>query len=163
MAKREETVRIENKLEKHCQLYRLYGCKEVTIGFHNAGMGNEVVDFILMDSKGVIKCYEIKVTLEDLKSKAKKSWYGHYNYLVVSKELYEKVEDWSEYLPNGVGLMCEMSSIKKAKRQNIDASTELMLKESMVRSMFWKMTRLRLRAGILGSSSAEMKASFEIM
>ena len=91
MAKRKETIVLENALIKQTREKRIYGCEEITIGFHNGGRGNEIVDFMTMDSKGIIKCYEIKVTMEDLKSKAKKSWYGNYNYLVVSEELYNKV------------------------------------------------------------------------
>jgi hypothetical protein len=70
MAKRKETVELENALIKNTREKRIYGCEEITIGFYNGGKGNEIVDFMTMDSKGIIKCYEIKVTLEDLKSKA---------------------------------------------------------------------------------------------
>ena len=148
MPKREETLGIEAALQSMCEEKRIYGCEEITIGFCNAGRGQEVVDFATMDSKGVLKCYEIKVTLSDLKSKAKKSWYGHYNYLVVSKELYQKVEDWSEFLPDGVGLIVAtkhkhddawgLSSAIKAKKQDIDAEQENMMKESMIRSIYLK-------------------------
>ena len=87
MAKRQETLDIEAALQKDTRIKRIYGCEEITIGFYNNGHGNEIVDFMTMDSKGIIKCYEIKVTIQDFKSDAKKSWYGHYNYLVVGKDL----------------------------------------------------------------------------
>lgn len=98
-----------------------------------------------MDSKGVIKCYELKVTLQDLKSDAKKSWYGHYNYLVVSRELYNKVSDWYEYIPKHIGIIVGecLESRRKAQRCEVSAETEIMLKESMIRSMFWKMQRYK--------------------
>lgn len=32
-----------------------YGCEEVTIGFANKGLANEIVDFMAMDSKGIIR------------------------------------------------------------------------------------------------------------
>lgn len=94
-----------------------------------------------MDSKGVIKCYELKVMLQDLKSNAKKSWYGHYNYLVVSRELYNKVSDWDEYIPKHIGIIVGdcLESRRKAQRCEVSAEIEIMLKESMIRSMFWKM------------------------
>lgn len=98
-----------------------------------------------MDSKGIIKCYELKVTLQDLKSTAKKSWYGHYNYLVVSKELYERVADWSDYIPKHIGIVVGegLESCRKAQKCEVNTETEIMLKESMVRSMFYKMQKYK--------------------
>lgn len=98
-----------------------------------------------MDSKGIIKCYELKVTLQDLKSDAKKSWYGHYNYLVVSRELYNKVSDWDEYIPNHIGIIVGeyLESRRKAHKCEVSTETEIMLKESMIRSMFWKMQKYK--------------------
>lgn len=145
MPKRKETLELENALNKQTRNKRLYGCEEITIGFHNNGHGNEIVDFMTMDSKGVIKCYELKVTLQDLKSNAKKSWYGHYNYIVVSKELYDTVKNLDSYIPKHVGVIVgpDLTSMKKAQRCNITNETEIMLKESLVRSMFWKMDKYR--------------------
>ena len=151
MSKRNETLQIENALAEECRQKRLYGCEEVTIGFPHQGKGNEIVDFISMDSKGIIRCYEIKVSVADLKSKAKKSFYGHYNYLVVSSELLEKVSDWGEYIADGVGLMvCQTSgdhyylqSLSKAKRMDVSADVLDMLKESMIRSMYFKKEKYR--------------------
>lgn len=134
-----------------CNEKRSYGCEEITIGFVNNGYGNEIVDFMNMDSKGVIRCYEIKVTLQDLKSNAKKSWYGHYNYLVVSEDLYNKITDWTTYLPDGIGLIVGRESIYyptwslrcviNPKKQVLSIETSMMLKESMVRSIYYKMVK----------------------
>lgn len=145
MAKREDTLRIERSLVEMTKDKGIYGCEEITIGFVNQGHGNEIVDFMTMDSKGTIKCYEIKVTLQDLKSKAKKSWYGNYNYLVVSKELYDKVKDFSQFIPDHVGVIVGryLENVRKAKRVNIDNDTNVMLKESLVRSMYWKMIKYK--------------------
>lgn len=98
-----------------------------------------------MDSKGIIKCYELKVTLQDLKSDAKKSWYGHYNYLVVSRELYNKVSNWDECVSKHIGIIVGecLESRRKAQRCEVSVETEIMLKESMVRSMFWKMQKYK--------------------
>lgn len=157
MAKCKETLEIEEKLHYMCKRRRIYGCEEVTIGFYNAGKGNEIVDFCTMDSKGVIRCYEIKVTLADLKSKAKKSWYGHYNYLVVTRELLEKIKDNIEdYIPDyvGVAIPCPDSwsdGIEiccNAKKQQISSEQELMMKESMIRSMSYKMQKIRNAADL---------------
>lgn len=98
-----------------------------------------------MDFKGIIKCYELKVTLQDLKSFAKKSWYGHYNYLVVSRELYDNVSDWNEYIPKHIGIIVGeyLESRRKAKKCDVSTETEIMLKESMIRSMYWKMQKYK--------------------
>lgn len=146
MSKREDTLLLEKALfDLHTKKLRNYSCEEVTIGFHNQGLGNEIVDFMSMDSKGTIKCYEIKVTLQDLKSKAKKSWYGHYNYLVVSKELYEKVNVWIDDIPSHIGILVgnNLESKRKAKKCQMTLEEELILKESMVRSMFYKMLKYK--------------------
>lgn len=152
MAKRKETLELEAKLYKMCEKDRIYGCEEVTIGFHNNGHGNEIVDFCTMDSKGILRCYEIKVTLADLKSNAKKSWYGHYNYLVITNELYEKIKDnFDNYIPAYVGVMIPNSFswsngfevVFKARKQTLSVEQEAMLKESIIRSMYYKMAKYR--------------------
>ena len=153
MPKRKETLEIEEKLYDMCYKKRIYGCEEVTIGFAHQGYGNEIVDFCTMDSKGILRCYEIKVTLQDLKSKAKKSWYGHYNYLVVTNELYDKIKnDVDHYIPDYVGIAvpCNQSwsdgiEIKhKAKKQILSSEMETMMKESMVRSMHYKIYKYKM-------------------
>lgn len=146
--KRKETICLQNTLIEETKLKRIYGCEEVTIGFYNQGKGNEIVDFMTMDSKGTIKCYEIKVTLQDLKSKAKKSFYGHYNYLVVTSDLYNKVTNWDDYIDKHVGIIMayppsysSFACKKKAKKCNISLEDNMMLKESLIRSMYWKMSK----------------------
>jgi len=153
IGKRKETIDIENALHKLCKEKRIYGCEEAAIGFYNNGFGNEIVDFITMDGKGIIRCYEIKVTLQDLKSKAKKSWYGHYNYLVVSEDLYSKSDQWQDSIPNHVGIMKPYTdkrlgttysiSVCRVKKQKIENESNIMLKESLVRSMYYKMQKYK--------------------
>jgi hypothetical protein len=145
MAKRQDTIALENALIKQTRQKRIYGCEEITIGFYNNGHGNEIVDFMTMDSKGIIKCYELKVTIQDLKSNAKKSWYGHYNYLVVSRELYNKVDNWNDYIPKHIGIIVGegLESCRKAQKCEVTTETEIMLKESMIRSMFYKMQKYK--------------------
>ena len=65
----------------------VYGCYEVCLG---AGYGDEYVDFMTMSSTNVFRAYEIKISLSDLKSKAKLSFCGDYNYIVLPEELYQK-------------------------------------------------------------------------
>jgi hypothetical protein len=149
--KRKETLELEQALndviiDRHRNSsFGYYGCEEITIGFANNGHGNEIVDFMTMNSKGIIRCYEIKVTMADLKSKAKKSWYGHYNYLVIGDELYKQIEEVKLLIPNEIGIIygVELKSIRKPKLKNIHVKTETMLKESMVRSIYHKMNKYK--------------------
>lgn len=97
-----------------------------------------------MDSKGILKCYEIKVTLQDLKSDAKKSWFGHYNYLVVTQELFNQIDNFSNYIPKHIGVLIgTRSSGIKAVKQEIPIEQEIMLKESLVRSIYFKLEKYR--------------------
>lgn len=143
MSKRPDTLKIEQLLQKQTEIKRIYGCEEVTIGFYNNGHGNEAVDFMTMDYNGIIRCYEIKVTLSDMKSKAKKSWYGNYNYIVVSNQLLSQRNKWTE-LPSYVGILDEnLNCISKPKKQDVSIENQIMLKESLVRSIYWKMVKYR--------------------
>jgi hypothetical protein len=158
MGKREETLLIEQTLEQDTKERRIYGCEEITIGFYNQGLGNEIVDFMTMDSKGIIKCYEIKVTLPDLKSHAKKSFYGHYNYLCLTMELYDKIhESLPDYISNDIGVLVlredsrgrhYLENRRKARKHDLDNNTLNMLKESMIRSIYFKMVKYKKMADL---------------
>ncbi len=140
MAKTKETLELEKALDEVSRNKREYGCEEVTIGFKKDGHGNEIVDYLTMDSKGIFKCYELKVTLSDLKTDNKKSFYGDYNYLVVSKSLYAKSPTWENYIPPYCGILVgtELTVKKQAKKKDITDETKNMLKDSLLRSVFWK-------------------------
>lgn len=152
MGKRKETLEIERKLYDMAIEKRWYGCEEVTIGFPHHRIPNQIVDYMLMDSKGTLYCYELKVTLQDLKSKAKLSFWGHYNYLVVSYDLYSKVSNWDEFVPNYVGIIVDfgskLTSIHKAKKQELPSDVEVMLKESLIRSVHFKQIKYKDMADI---------------
>ena len=159
MSKTKTTIELQDALINDTRQKRIYGCEEVTIGFQNSGRGHEVADFMTMDSKGILRCYELKVTLQDLKSRAKKSWYGHYNYLVVNDKLYKKIEDWTLFVPEGVGILCgtSLSCRKKPSRKNIPQETETMLKESLIRSLYWKIEKYRDAANLEKKTELEKK------
>lgn len=117
----------------------VFGCFEVTIGW----FGKERVDFMTYSTDNTIRCYEIKVTLADLKSTAKQTFIGDYNYLVVTKELWEIIQNdgslgWKYYKQgilvfqeNGLGI----TSVKKAKKQGVTLGTRSTVLESLVRSL----------------------------
>jgi hypothetical protein len=109
-----------------------FGCFEVTIGWY----GKERCDFITYDTKSIWKCYEIKTSVEDFHSKAAHTFCGHYNYFVMTNDLYEKIKD---EIPKHIGVYVncgsEVLSVKKAKRQELGID-EKILKDSFIRSVF---------------------------
>ena len=141
-----ETIALEKAIRKETRKTGTFGCFEVTIGF----FGKERVDYMTYDTKGIFRCYEIKVTKADFHSGAAKSFVGHYNYYVLTRELYNQVKD---EIPAEIGIYVGGTLIKKAKRQDLSdkeysvwrsvggkrtlVSTpwEQMLKDSMIRSL----------------------------
>ena len=76
-----------------------FGCFEVSIGFNDDYRGCvERVDFITYDTKGVVRCFEIKVSKSDLNSKAKKSFIGDFNYYVMPSELWESLQSDKDFM-----------------------------------------------------------------
>ena len=59
MAKTEETLLIENSIYRETNRQGVFGCFEVTIGW----FGKERVDYMTYDTKGIWRCYEIKVPI----------------------------------------------------------------------------------------------------
>lgn len=105
-----------------------FGCFEVTIGY----WGTERVDYITYDSKGIWRCYEIKASKADFHSRAAVSFVGHYNYYVMSYDLYLQIRN---EIPAHVGVHNGVRVLKKAKRQVI-ALDERILQDSMIRSLY---------------------------
>lgn len=119
----------------------VYGCYEVCLG---AGYGDEYVDFMTMNSKNEFKSYEIKVSLSDMKSKAKLSFCGNYNYLVLPTELLynpSAKEEIYRHISHGIGILgynpenAKIIELKKSGHMtlNIDRKVELM--HYMIRSL----------------------------
>src|SRR5690606_41305998 len=101
----------------------VFGCFEVTIGW----WGKERVDYITYDTKGIWRCYEIKVSKSDFYSKAKKTFVGHFNYYVMPDDLYEQVKD---DIPNHIGVHNGFRVIKNPKKQKLKVN-EQVLKDSL--------------------------------
>lgn len=147
MAKTEATKQLENDIRSATLRMGVFGCLEVTIGFG----GKERVDYMTYDTSGIFRCYEIKVTKKDFHSKHANSFVGHYNYYVLTQELYSQV---AEEIPDWVGCYVGTECVKKPKKQDIDSktfsfrrsidgrSTEItipytdMLKDSIIRSLY---------------------------
>lgn len=158
--KRKETLVIEEILYKglygsNPRLAREYGAKEVTLGFarDNRIRGKtEIVDFLSYDmKKDIYKCYEIKISMQDFKSDARKSWYGNYNYLVISKDLYsqEKPDWWKKQIPKEIGIIVvniesgRKENVKRSFYQDIPDDNKNILKNSLLRTLFYQNMKSR--------------------
>lgn len=130
MAKTEITKQLEMTITQAMVKVGTYGCLEVTIGT----LGEERVDYMTVDSKGTWRCFEVKCSVSDFRSKAKKSFVGHYNYFVLTEELYEKVKDEiASEIGVYVGLK-RVRCVKRAKKQELKVD-ENILTLSMIRSL----------------------------
>ncbi|CAM2079617.1 MAG: hypothetical protein NSGCLCUN01_03838 [uncultured Clostridium sp.] len=130
MGKTELTKEIEKALR--IETSKWFGCAEVTIGWY----GKQRVDFMTMDSKEIFRCYEIKISKSDFKSKHGHNFVGHFNYYVVPKELYESIKDEVSkeigvYIWNGKCL----SLVKRPKKKELEVDISI-LKNSMIRSLY---------------------------
>lgn len=126
--KTEETAALERSIRMATQKMGTFGCFEVTIGFG----GSERVDYMTYDTKGIFRCYEIKVSKSDFHSKAAKSFVGHYNFYVMPQSLYDVVK---EEIPPHIGVYSDGSyCVKRARKQPLSVP-ETMLKDSMIRSL----------------------------
>lgn len=152
------TKEIEQALVLSCfaannkSLAKAYGALEVTVGFQNQRLtprdagssGIEVVDFMSYDrNTDTVRCYEVKVTASDLKSKCALSFYGHLNYLVIPAALAEELGDSvKEYIPDSAGIIVydapTLKTVKSPKRVPLDQTTVDILKNSLIRSLFYK-------------------------
>lgn len=145
MTKTDETKLLEEALHHRQITNGEYGCEEITIGFKGKGKGDEIVDYMTMDSRDVFRCYEIKVTLSDLKTDNALSFYGDYNYLVISESLYLRNPVWDNHIPPYAGILCgqNLRVIRQAKKKTVSDETREMLKSSLLRSVYRKYENYR--------------------
>jgi len=126
--KTELTLKLERDIWGATAKQGVFGCFEVTIGW----FGEERVDYMTYDTKGIWRCYEIKISKSDFHSKAHNTFIGHYNYYVMTQELYEQIK---EEIPNHIGVYIGDSCVKKAKRQELTIDEQI-LKNSLIRSLY---------------------------
>ena len=132
MAKRPETIALENWLFARLNprgkgRVSAYGATEVTLSTDDSanklGKGRKKagyqgrVDFISIDTQRTVRAYEIKVSIQDFRTQAMKSWVGHYNYLVTTDELVDKHRDEIlSALPDGIGWLTPTQTVRRPKR-----------------------------------------------
>lgn len=131
-----DTKRLEKAIWKATNKQGVFGCFEVTIGW----FGKERVDYMTYDTKGLFRCYEIKVSKADFHSNCHNSFLGDLNYYVLPPDLYEEVK--SE-IPEHIGVYVERGgfaySVKRAKRRPVEDRD--ILKDSMIRSLCREVTK----------------------
>ena len=138
MSKTDLTQKLEKEIWQATRKQGVFGCFEVTIGW----FGSERVDYITYDTKGIWRCYEIKVSKSDFNSKSKVTFVGHFNYYVMPQELYEQVKN---EIPEHVGVYINGYCAKKPKRQKLGVE-EKRLTKSLIRSLFREAEKL-IRSG----------------
>lgn len=131
MSKTELTKSLEKSIWNATNKMGTFGCFEVTIGW----FGKERVDYMTYDTKGIFRCYEIKVSESDFRSNNHNTFVGHLNYYVLTSELYDKVKfdipkGIGVFLPNTSGMYCE----KRATKRECEVD-EQVLKNSLIRSL----------------------------
>ena len=127
MGKTELTKQLEKDIWCATEKMGTFGCFEVTIGFN----GRERCDFVTYSTKGIWRCYEVKISKSDFHSKCKNTFVGHFNYYVLTQELYDIVK---EEVPKHIGIYVGSCCVKNAKKQELGVS-ESILKDSMIRSL----------------------------
>lgn len=141
------TKKIEYLIFKHTDKIGISGCREVKIGTHKTKSfltgEQEFVDYMTIDSYGEITCYEIKSSIDDLKSSARLSFLGHKNFLVLPHDLYVQVENEQWFLEklenHSIGVIAfeendKLQLLKKCKKKNLSIGTQTLLLESFARS-----------------------------
>ena len=141
------TKHIEYLIFQHTNKLGTYGCREVKIGGVKTKRfitdNQEFVDYMTITSDGVITCYEIKSSLEDIKSNARLSFFGHKNYFIMPKGVYEKICNESWFLRKlenqTIGVISvndfdELKIIKKCKNKNLSIGIQTILLESFAKS-----------------------------
>ena len=167
MAETELTKEIKKALLYYAKADQagVYGCYEVCLG---AGYGDEYVDFMTMNSKNEFKSYEIKVSLSDMKSKAKLSFCGNYNYLVLPTELLynpSAKEEIYRHISHGIGILgynpenAKIIELKKSGHMTLNIGRKVELMHYMIRSSL-SLSRKSFLTRLW--SSARMTASLSV-
>ena len=84
------------------------------------------------------RCYEIKVSLADFRSKARLTFAGHYNYYVLPRFLYEKVK---EEIPPHLGVLLYIP-LEKPAEEEVAKGTLTIVKKASRQELLLDDTRL---------------------
>ena len=104
------TKDLESTLYQYCLEQGSYVVEEVSMP-DKKGIVDTLSYQQLADKTIEWRCYELKVTKADFHSKAKLSFIGNYNYFVLTKKLYEEVQD---EIPSHIGVLIYRAFDKQA-------------------------------------------------
>lgn len=128
--KNEITLNLEKSLRRSISKMGVFICPEVTIKDKYSDYGR--VDYLTIDTSNIVRCYEVKSSVADFKSKAKWTFTGHYNYFCMPREVFDKVKD---EIPTHVGVYVYGSCVKRPKKQKVSEEMLTMTRMSMIRSL----------------------------
>lgn len=142
------TKYIKQVLYKHNVLEKMsvYGCFEVTLRALGYQQNKDRVDFVTIDNTNTIRCYEIKISKSDFHSTANLSFWGNYNYIVVTPTLLDQIQDDDKFhilRACGVGVVVidddehknEYMTVRAPKLKQVSFSQHAQIVESMMKSL----------------------------
>lgn len=145
--KSKETLDVEYYLVKNVAKKGTYGCKEVTLRHTAYDHEIERVDYVTFNNYGEIRCYEIKVSKSDLMSSNRLSYWGDFNYLVITKKLFEKLNKLdTDHNPlddlywRGIGVITidlpsgKFEHVRKARKKEVSLTGRMQVLESIAKS-----------------------------
>jgi hypothetical protein len=117
MTKTQATRDLERDIWRYTHEGNKYvaGAFEVTVGYIAFAQHYERVDYVTIGTDGTIRAYELKTSVSDYHISAKLSWIGHYNYLVLTQDVYDQVKQVFPYRI-GVLVMDESGKIHQKKK-----------------------------------------------
>lgn len=110
MTKTQLTLDLEKTLYAYWEEQGAVAVEEVAMP-DDAGIVDTLVIQTDAQEEHTWRCFELKVTKSDFHSTAKLSFVGHYNYFVLTAQLYPQVQ---AEIPAGVGVMTYRAFDKKA-------------------------------------------------
>jgi hypothetical protein len=148
-----EVGNIIRKLDYMCTMKCVCGCRNDYLCDYGENSENaedmafEKAVYCAMAEDGTLACYDVVTSEKAFKTLQGKKWYGHLNFVVLKKELYDNIKDSiRETIPEFVGLAysetdepdnvyeLDISTVCDAKRQELSPQQELMVKETLVKS-----------------------------
>ena len=130
------TLQLEEAIKRKYCTAEQFGVHEVTLGIG----GHERADFMTISVNDVVRCFEIKVSMSDLKSKAKLTFCGNFNYLAAPYEIASAALDM---LPPHIGILYGESLEVLRSPSYCEVPPELLstIKTSLIRSMAREMRK----------------------
>lgn len=135
MSKSDITKQLERSIKSATSKMGTFGCFEVTV---NNNGNDERIDYLTYETKGTWRCYEIKSSLSDFNSSAAHTFIGHFNYYVMTQELYEQVK---ERIPKHIGVYVYGWCEKKPKKQELQLDHNHLM-YCMMRSLYHRHEKL---------------------